>query len=166
MCEPLKRSISGPHWPAWSPECKPHWFPKSDIFGSCISLVQFLKVVPDVGHKPLTLQREAVDPWYPSLFYVVMSWVRFLVRMCQVSASHTHLDVHLLSLIQGGSCLASFHFLFSGNCFISSCRFGISMKAFEFSVFLWNHLRPETSFLNCELFRNLLLINLECRFIH
>lgn len=64
MSEPLKRSIVGPHRSFWSPECKPHWFPKSHILRGCICLVQVPRfVVPDVGHKLLTLQGKVVDPW-------------------------------------------------------------------------------------------------------
>lgn len=44
-----------------SPGCKPHYFSKLDIWGTCLSSTSPVIVVPAVGHEPLIPQGEAMD---------------------------------------------------------------------------------------------------------
>lgn len=63
-----------------------------------------------------------------------------------MSASLTYLDVAFLSLVEGAVRMASFQF-FSGNDFICSCRFCVSMGGSKFQLFLCHHLGSPPKFL-------------------
>ena len=111
----------------------------SQIFWGLVSSMQ----VPGFGvvvvkQNPLAPLEEAPDLWAPLLLWSTTLGLSF--SWDHVPASPTHLDVVLLSLLLRISA-TSFHFFFKENCFICSCRVGVSMGD-ELRIFLPNHLRP------------------------
>lgn len=114
------------------------------MFWGPVLLVDVLKVeVLDVGSKFFTRQGEVGSFKVPSWLQAAVAEVRFMARVW----SHPVLPI----LIWVFSCFAQWiwasplvsGFLFRGNCFMCSWRFGVLIEGGKFRSLLCHHLGPE-----------------------